>query len=138
MLYEAQATAIGGRTGAAATPDGRMRVTLTTPKELGGTDGPGTNPEQLLALGYAACFLETIRLVAVQHGIGIAIDSNVTATIRLGRRADDDGFGLEMALLADLPGVEEQAAEELLQHARIICPFSHAIGSHPGLRLTLT
>lgn len=134
-LYEAQATAIGGRTGAAATPDGRLRVTLATPEELGGEGGPGTNPEQLLALGYAACFLAAIRRVAGQAGIGIAADSNVTATIRLRRREDGEELGLEVALAADLPGVEDRAAAELLRRARNACPFSDAMRGAPALRL---
>jgi Ohr subfamily peroxiredoxin len=115
-----------------------MRVALATPKDPGGEGGPGTNPEQLLALGYAACILATIRLVASQAEIRITADSNVTATIRLGRRADDKGFGLDVALTADLPGVDERVAMALLQRARLVCPFTDTMRGNPGLCLALT
>jgi Ohr subfamily peroxiredoxin len=92
-LYETQATAIGGRTGCAASADGRLKVRLDLPRGLGGDDREGTNPEQLFAAGYAAAFLSAIKQAAARDGLGIAPDSNVTATVAIG---DEDGCGCRL------------------------------------------
>ena len=86
ILYNTQATATGGRTGFASTSDGALRVSLVRPKELGGTGGEGTNPEQLFASGYAACFLGALGFVAGQRKVKLAEDSTVTATVGIGKR----------------------------------------------------
>jgi Ohr subfamily peroxiredoxin len=134
-LYEIQATAIGGRDGAAATSDGRLRVDLAIPRELGGPGGEGANPEQLFALGYAACFLTAIREAAGESQIKIALDTNVTATVGIGPRDEEDGLALSVALMIDLPGIERETAQSLVQRAHEICPYSHATRGNVRLRV---
>lgn len=125
ILYRTQSTATGGRTGSASTPDGRLSVTLDTPRELGGNDGEGTNPEQLFATGYAACFLGALKYVAGQRKVAIGTDSTVTVTVGIGPRDDHQGFGLEIALEARVTGVDAHVARELVDAAHIVCPYSH-------------
>ncbi|MBS7543553.1 organic hydroperoxide resistance protein [Ancylobacter oerskovii] len=137
VLYKTQATATGGRTGSAATSDGAFKVTLVTPKELGGPGGEGNNPEQLFASGYSACFLGALKFVASQQKVKIADDSTVTADVGIGPRDDGTGFGLDVALTISLPGVERAVAEDLVQRAHIVCPYSHATRNGLDVRLTL-
>lgn len=126
ILYETQATAIGGRAGSAASEDGALRVHLAMPKALGGPGGEGTNPEQLFAAGYAACFLSAIKFVAAQEKAIIPADANVTATVGIGARDDGPGFGLEVALAVDLPGLDRDSAERIVEAAHQACPYSNA------------
>lgn len=126
VLYTTQATATGGRTGSVQTADGAFSATLVTPKELGGPGGTGNNPEQLFASGYSACFLGAIKFVAGQKKVKISEDSTVTATVGIGARDDGQGFGLEVALVADLPGVDRETAQAIVAQAHIVCPYSHA------------
>ena len=105
VLYRTSATATGGRVGHAATPDGNLKVGLARPKELGGDGAAGTNPEQLFAAGYAACFLSSMQFVATQGGPKVPGDANVKATVGIGPRAEG-GFGLEVGLAVYLPGLE--------------------------------
>ena len=137
VLYSTQSTATGGRTGQAATSDGRLSVALVTPKELGGPGGDGTNPEQLFASGYAACFLGALKFVATQRKVAIADDSNVTATVGIGKRDDGQGFGLDVALSVALPGVDPTIARELVDQAHIVCPYSHLTRNGLDVRLSL-
>ena len=106
VLYAAKATATGGRDGRAVTADGSLDVTLTTPKELGGSGGPGNNPEQLFAACYAACFLGAMRFVASQGGPKVPDDARVTATVGIGPRSQG-GFGLDVQLDIALPGMAQ-------------------------------
>ena len=126
VLYRTEATATGGRTGTARTADGAFEVRLVTPKELGGPGGSGNNPEQLFAAGYSACFLGAIKFVAGQKKVKIAEDSTVTAQVGIGPRDDGQGFGLDVALSIDLPGLDRETAEAIVQQAHIVCPYSHA------------
>lgn len=137
ILYRTQATATGGRTGQAATSDGALSVALVTPKELGGPGGEGTNPEQLFASGYAACFLGALKFVATQRKVPIDAASNVTATVGIGKREDGQGFGLDVALSVDLPGVDPAIARELVDQAHIVCPYSHLARNGLDVRLSL-
>ena len=134
-LYETEATAIGGRDGAASTSDGWLRVNLAIPRELGGTGGEGANPEQLFALGYAACFLTAIRNVASQGNIEIASDANVTATVGIGPRDEEDGLALNVALTIDLPDLDRPTAQSLVDRAHAICPYSDALRGKLEVRL---
>lgn len=120
-LYRTQATAIGGRTGSAASADGRLRVRLDLPRVLGGCDGEGTNPEQLFAAGFAACFLSSIRRVAADEGLEIAADGNVTATVQF-----EDG-DLSVSLSVDLPGLDAETARRVAIAADARCPYSRAV-----------
>jgi Ohr subfamily peroxiredoxin len=134
-LYETQATAIGGRHGAAATADGRWRFNLAIPRELGGDGDEGINPEQLFAIGYAACFLTAIRDVAGEDGIEIAADANVTANVGLGR--GEDGLRLKVNLMVDLPGVATDTALDVIRRAHDTCPYSRATRGNIDVKLNL-
>ena len=125
-LYTAHAHATGGREGSAASDDSRVEVGLSTPRELGGNGGPGTNPEQLFAAGYAACFLGAIKFVAAQDKVRIPEDARVDAKVGIGQRDDGTGFGLVVSLKASLPGIEPAKAAEIVSRADVVCPYSHA------------
>ena len=137
ILYRTQATATGGRTGQASTSDGAVSVALSTPKELGGAGGEGNNPEQLFAAGYAACFLGALKYVAAQRKVKLAEEANVTAAVGIGPRDDGQGFGLDVALTIALPGVDATTAQELVDQAHIVCPYSHATRNGLDVRLGL-
>ncbi|TCL01329.1 Ohr subfamily peroxiredoxin [Shimia isoporae] len=124
-LYTTSATATGGREGRAVSEDGNLDVTLSTPKALGGAGGDGTNPEQMFAAGYAACFLSAMKFIAMQQKIALPEDASVTASVGIGPR-EDVGFGLEVGLKISLPGVDVEVAEKLVETAHMTCPYSHA------------
>ncbi|MFT3991763.1 MAG: organic hydroperoxide resistance protein [Luteolibacter sp.] len=126
ILYTAQAKSFGGREGKSATNDGALSVELSTPKELGGPGGSGTNPEQLFAAGYSACFLGALKFVAGKEKITLPPDANVSAQVGIGARDDGGGFGLEVELTIDVPGLETSTLESLVQKAHIVCPYSNA------------
>lgn len=136
-LYTTQATATGGRTGSVRTADGTLDVTLVTPRELGGPGGDGNNPEQLFAAGYSACFLSAMKYVAGQKKVALSPDSTVTATVGIGPRADGQGFGLDVALEIALPGIERAVAQEVMDQAHIVCPYSNATRNSLDVRLSL-
>ncbi|MGY2743319.1 organic hydroperoxide resistance protein [Pseudarthrobacter sp. O4] len=124
-LYTAEALATGvGRDGNARSQDGRLDVTLASPVELGGT-GEGTNPEQLFAAGYAACFHSALRLVGRKERADLT-DSAVAAKIHFGALADGAGYGLAAELEIALPAVDWRTAEALVAKAHKICPYSNA------------
>ncbi len=137
VLYRTQATATGGRTGAASTADGAFSVKLVTPKELGGPGGEGNNPEQLFAAGYSACFLSAIKFVAGKKQVKVADDSTVTAKVGIGPRDDGQGFGLDVALDISLPGIDRETAQAIVDQAHIVCPYSNATRNGLDVRLTL-
>lgn len=137
ILYRTEASATGGRTGRAHTTDGNFDVVLTTPQELGGAGGEGTNPEQLFAAGYSACFLGALKFVAAQRKVKVPETATVTASVGIGPRDDGQGFGLEVALTVDLPGVETEMAQALVDQAHIVCPYSHATRGNLDIRPTL-
>ena len=124
IMYTARATAKGGREGEAASDDGHLRVRLGAPKEMGGKGGEVTNPEQLFAAGYAACFLSALKLVAGKQKIAVSDESAITAEVSIGPKGE--GFGLAVKLLASLPGVDKAKAEELVATAHKVCPYSNA------------
>jgi osmotically inducible protein OsmC len=136
VLYRTSARATGGRDGHSATLDGAVDVKLSTPKELGGAGGPGVNPEQLFATGYAACFLGAIKFVALQAGPKVPVDATVTSTVGIGPRSEG-GFGLEIGLEISLPGVERSAAEALAAKAHRVCPYSNATRNNIDVKLTV-
>ena len=125
-LYTAHTHATGGREGHAETDDKVVDVTLSTPKELGGGGGSGTNPEQLFATGYAACFLGAIKFVAGKDKVTITEDAKVESSVGIGPRDDGGGFGLVVSLKATLPGLDHAVAEDLVKRADVVCPYSHA------------
>ena len=124
ILYTATAHATGdGRNGHATTDDGLLDVVLATPKEMGGAGG-ATNPEQLFAAGYAACFHSALRLVGKQQGLDVT-GSEVSASVGLGT-APSGGFGLAVELDVHLPALEQAAAQGLVEAAHQVCPYSNA------------
>ena len=135
-LYTAVATATHGRDGRAFTNDGKIDVKLAPPVELGG-DGQGTNPEQLFAAGYAACFHGALKLVARQRKATVT-DSAVTAEVGIGPD-DAGGFALEVTLRVELGGIDQAAAEQLVEAAHQVCPYSNATrGNVPVTLETVT
>jgi Ohr subfamily peroxiredoxin len=124
-LYTAQATSTGGRTGTSKSSDGRLDLTLDTVKELGGAGGAGTNPEQLFAAGYSACFLGALKFVGGREKVAIPADTTVTADVGIGPRADGGGFELTLAINVVIPGVAKDVAEDLVAKAHLVCPYSH-------------
>lgn len=137
ILYTTQATSTGGREGVSKSIDGALSVTLSTPKELGGAGGSGTNPEQLFAAGYSACFLSALKFVAGKTKTQIPADANVTAKISIGPRDDQQGFGLEAELTISVPGVEKSVVEQLAAQAHIVCPYSNATRGNIPVKLTV-
>ncbi len=136
-LYTTRATATGGRSGSARSEDGALAVTLTTPKALGGDGAPGTNPEQLFAAGYSACFLGALKFVASKEKVALSPDTTVTATVGIGPRDDGQGFGIDVALAVAVPGVERAVAESLVAKAHVVCPYSHATKGSLDVRLSV-
>jgi Ohr subfamily peroxiredoxin len=124
VLYTAKATAHGGRDGKVATNDGKLDVLVVPPAEMGGS-GNGTNPEQLFAAGYAACFHSALKLVARKTRQD-ADGSTVTAEVGIGPINGGAGYGLEVVLEVSLPGVDRAVAEELVAKAHEVCPYSNA------------
>jgi len=124
ILYTAHASATGGREGSGATDDGRLAVKLSTPKELGGDNGPGTNPEQLFAIGYSACFLGALKFVARNAKLALPAETTVSGAVGIGPLPT--GFGIEVALTIQVPGVDKAVVEDLVQKAHIVCPYSNA------------
>ena len=123
-LYTAHAHVTGGRDGAAKTDDGKLDVKLAPPKELGG-NGAGTNPEQLFAAGYAACFIGAMRLVAGNEKIAVPQGLAIDADVSLGKDAQDN-FRLGVVFNIALPGMDKAAADALVAKAHEVCPYSRA------------
>ncbi|MFG3045429.1 organic hydroperoxide resistance protein [Streptomyces sp. NPDC048202] len=122
-LYTAVATATHGREGRAVSSDGRIDLPLAMPTEMGG-DGQGTNPEQLFAAGYAACFGSALGLVGRQAKVDVS-DAAVTAEVGIGK--EGEGFGLKVTLRVELPDtVDEQTGRKLVETAHQVCPYSNA------------
>jgi len=122
-LYTAHASATGGRDGHARTDDGKVDVQLRLPKEMGG-DGKGTNPEQLFASGYSACYLGALGFVARQEKVTMPKDASVAADVSIGKI--EGGFGLGVVLTVTLPGIARDQAQMLVDKAHHVCPYSNA------------
>src|SRR5919202_5023243 len=124
-LYTASATAHGGRNGRVESSDGILALDLTMPKEMGGPGEQGaTNPEQLFAAGYSACFENALRRVAGRQKKNIGEDASITANVGIGR--DGNRFGLKVKLVGRLPGLAREEAETLMHDAHQVCPYSKA------------
>lgn len=135
VLYAATATATGGREGQATSSDGVLAVKLTTPRELGGAGGDGTNPEQLFAAGYAACFLGALKFVAGRQKQALPADTRVTGKVGIGQIPT--GFGIEVELTIAVPGVARAVVEDLVQQAHIVCPYSNATRGNIDVKLVV-
>lgn len=137
VLYTAKAQVSGGRDGHARSSDGAIDVDLSTPKELGGAGKAGaSNPEQLFAAGYAACFQGAVRFVAASRKIKLD-QSSVDAEVGIGPR-DAGGFGITVKLALSLPGIERAVAEDLAKTAHEqICPYSHATRGNVDVQIVV-
>ncbi|QIN77461.1 Ohr family peroxiredoxin [Rubrobacter marinus] len=129
-LYSASATVEGGRQGHVASSDGVLDMDLAMPKGLG---GQGTNPEQLFAAGYAACFESAIRLVARQEGVDVN-GVSVTANVDIGH-PPDGGFALETELVGRMPSLSREEAEQMMEKAHQVCPYSRATRGNMPVKL---
>ena len=135
VLYRAHAEATGGRDGRAVVPESKLDFKLTTPRELGGAGGEGTNPEQLFAAGYSACFLGAMKFVASQNKIAIPTDVSIDGSVGIGMIPT--GMGIEVELKISLPGMPREAAQSLVDKAHVVCPYSNATRGNIDVTLTL-
>ncbi|MBB5020052.1 Ohr subfamily peroxiredoxin [Chitinivorax tropicus] len=135
VLYRATAKATGGRDGRAVSSDQMLDVKLTTPKELGGAGGEGTNPEQLFAAGYSACFIGALKFVAGRNKMALPADTAIEGTVGIG--PIPNGFGIEVELKIDLPGMDRALAQSLIDQAHQVCPYSNATRGNIDVRLIL-
>ena len=124
ILYTATATATGGREGRATSSDSVLDVQLSTPRELGGAGGPGTNPEQLFAAGYSACFLGALKFVAGKQKVALPADTKITGKVGIGQIPS--GFGIEAELTIAAPGIDRELLQTLVDQAHVVCPYSNA------------
>ncbi|UVW28413.1 organic hydroperoxide resistance protein [Massilia sp. H6] len=136
VLYRAQATSQGGREGISKSSDGVLDLQLSTPKELGGGGGPGTNPEQLFAAGYSACFLGALKFVAGQQKVSLPPELTVKGEVGIG--PIPTGFGIEVDLTIHGPGMDPDQLKELVDKAHIVCPYSNATRNNIDVRLSTT
>jgi len=134
VLYTAHATSTGGRDGKSATSDGQISVSLALPKEMGG-NGAGTNPEQLFAMGYSACFIGAMKFVAGQKKVALPADTSITADIGIG--PIPTGFGIQATLNISVPGVARDVVEEIVNAAHIVCPYSNATRGNIDVTLNI-
>jgi len=135
VLYTAQATSTGGREGTSRSSDGVLDLKLTTPKGLGGNGAVGTNPEQLFAAGYSACFIGAMKFVAGQQKLALPADVSITAEVGIG--PIPAGFGIQVALQVSIPGFEREKAEALVAAAHQVCPYSNATRGNIDVTLTV-
>lgn len=135
VLFQATANATGGREGNATSSDGAINVKLSTPKELGGAGGLGTNPEQLFAAGYSACFIGAMKVVAGQMKLKLPDDLSITGKVGIGQIPK--GFGIEVELEISIPGMARDIAQNLVDKAHQVCPYSNATRGNIEVKLTL-
>jgi Ohr subfamily peroxiredoxin len=135
VAYTAKATATGGREGVAKSDDGRLDVNLSTPKGLGGDDGQGTNPEQLFAAGYAACFIGALKFVAGSEKVALPSDTYINSEVSIG--AIEGGFGIAVKLAVSLGDMDKSAAQELVNKAHQVCPYSNATRGNIEVELSV-
>ncbi|UEG61303.1 organic hydroperoxide resistance protein [Stutzerimonas chloritidismutans] len=135
ILYTATATATGGREGRASSSDHALDVQLSTPRELGGAAGPGTNPEQLFAAGYSACFLGALKFVAGKQKVVLPADTRITGKVGIGQIPT--GFGIEAELTISAPGIARDVLQELVNQAHVVCPYSNATRGNIDVTLIL-
>lgn len=135
VLYRAKAKATGGRDGRATSSDNILDVKLTTPKELGGGGGEGSNPEQLFAAGYSACFIGAMKFAAMQSKIKLPDDTSITGIVGIGQIPA--GFGIEVELQISIPGMERAQAQKIVEAAHGVCPYSNATRGNIEVKLTI-
>jgi len=135
VLYTAHATATGGREGRAVSSDQALDVKLSTPRELGGAGGDGTNPEQMFAAGYSACFIGAMKAVSAREKIKLPAEPTIDGSVGIGQIPG--GFGLAVELKISVPGMERDALQSLVEQAHQVCPYSNATRGNIDVTLTL-
>jgi Ohr subfamily peroxiredoxin len=135
VLYTATATSTGGREGRAVSSDNALDIQLSTPRELGGAGGPGTNPEQLFAAGYSACFIGALKVVAAREKVALPADTSITGRVGIG--PIPNGFGIQAELQVSIPGMPRDTAEALVAQAHQVCPYSNATRGNIDVTLTV-
>ena len=135
LSYSTTATAWGGRTGRVATSDGKLDYQLSMPAGMGGEGGEGTNPEQLFAAGYAACFHNAVRSVARTRKVDVT-ESAVSVTVTIAGTLAD-GYRLSIRIEAEMPGLDRETAQQVLDGAHDRCPYSRALRGNHDLELVL-
>ena len=137
VLYKAHATASGGgRDGRSRTDDGKIDVNLSVPAEMGGDGGAGTNPEQLFATGYAACYLGALRLVSGKSGTPVGPDTKIHSTVGFGKNTRGEGFNLDIALTVTDHGLDQAVIDDLIEQAHQVCPYSNATRGNVDVALS--
>ena len=137
ILYKAHATASGGgRDGRSRTDDSKIDVNLSVPAEMGGDGGAGTNPEQLFATGYAACYLGALRLVSGKAGTPVGPDTKIHSTVGFGKNTRGEGFNLDIALKVTDHGLDQAVIDDLIQTAHQVCPYSNATRGNVDVALS--
>ena len=131
VLYTAHAHTVGGRDGASRTDDGRLDIKLTPP----GQPGNGTNPEQLFAAGYAACFMGAMKAVSAKLKVAVPADAAIDSEVDLG--PNSHGYGIAVRMKISLPGLDAEAAKQLVAAAHEVCPYSNATRGNIPVELTL-
>jgi Ohr subfamily peroxiredoxin len=137
-IYTGRATSTGGRTGTTTSDDGALKATLVTPKELGGAGGAGTNPEQLFAAGYSACFIGAMKAVAARTKTAMPAEPSIDAAVSIGPMTGKPGaFAVDVALTISVPGMDRAALEQLVAAAHEVCPYSNATRGNINVVLTV-
>ena len=124
ILYTAHATSTGGRAGTSKSDDGALDVRLTTPKGLGGDGAPGTNPEQMFAAGYSACFIGAMKAVAGKQKIKLPDNTSIDASVAIGPITQ--GFGIQVWLKVNVPDMDKAQVRQIVDAAHQVCPYSNA------------
>ena len=137
IMYATMAKAQAGRAGHVESEDGKLSLDLSIPDAMGGPGGDGTNPEQLFAGGYAACFHSAMQFIAGQKKLDVS-GSSVTGEVGIGERTDGPGFGLAVTLNVDVPGLAQNDADELVQAAHAVCPYSNATRGNIDVQLNVS
>jgi Ohr subfamily peroxiredoxin len=135
-LYTARAISTGGRTGTTESSDGKIKLQLSTPKSLGGDDGPGTNPEQLFASGYSACFIGAMKAVAARQKITLPAEVSITSEVGIGPMTGKAG-AFNIAVAMTVPGMDRAAAEALVKAAHEVCPYSNATRGNVDVKFSV-
>ncbi len=137
-VYTAHANSTGGRAGTTESSDGAIKLTLSTPKELGGAGGAGTNPEQLFAAGYSACFIGAMKAVAARQKIALPAEVSISADVSIGPMSGKPGaFGIAVAMAVSVPGMDKAAVEALVATAHEVCPYSNATRGNIDVALSV-
>lgn len=134
VIYQAHATATGGRDGSVKSSDGLLDLKLAVPVEMGGP-GNGVNPEQMFAAGYSACFIGAMKFVAATQKLAMPADASIKATVGIGQIPA--GFGIEVQMVVSLPGMDRAVAQALVDKAHQVCPYSNATRGNIDVSITL-